>query len=62
MKLICPCQGCGDRLVGCHSTCIAYMKWKTDREDQLKPQKEAEFIQRAFIAHGLDLKRRLRRM
>lgn len=24
----CPCLGCGDRCVNCHSTCDKYKEWK----------------------------------
>lgn len=27
-----PCRFCGDREIGCHSTCKSYLDWRSDRE------------------------------
>ena len=26
----CPCKGCTDREVGCHSSCSGYKEWKAE--------------------------------
>lgn len=32
----CPCKFCGDREIGCHSTCKSYLDWRSDRETAKK--------------------------
>ena len=28
-----PCKGCGDRQVGCHSSCSKYSEWRAAADD-----------------------------
>ena len=28
--MTCPCKGCMDRKVGCHSKCSKYIEWKAE--------------------------------
>lgn len=28
-KDVCPCKGCKDRTIGCHSLCSLYNNWKS---------------------------------
>lgn len=30
----CPCQGCGDRDVGCHSECEKYKVWRKKMDEK----------------------------
>lgn len=32
-KLLTPCKGCEDRVVGCHSVCDKYITWKAKRDE-----------------------------
>lgn len=32
---LCPCKGCTERLVGCHSTCNRYLEWRKDRDQEV---------------------------
>lgn len=34
---ICPCKGCAERKVGCHSTCIVYKDWLKNGIEIKKP-------------------------
>lgn len=29
----CPCGGCGERKLGCHSSCERYQHWKNSRKN-----------------------------
>lgn len=31
-----PCNGCEYRVLGCHSTCAAYIKYNRNRKEELK--------------------------
>lgn len=31
-----PCKGCEYRVLGCHSTCAAYIKYSSSRKEELK--------------------------
>ena len=46
-----PCKGCEKRVVGCHSTCDEYNKWK----------KSGIEIFEMFVEYDTKRKRRLRR-
>lgn len=46
--MICPCKGCDDRHVGCHSKCELYLKWNEEhlakkKEINLKRGEEIDF-------------------
>ena len=30
-----PCKGCEYRVIGCHSTCAAYIKYSNNRKEEL---------------------------
>lgn len=34
-----PCYNCGDRIVGCHSSCIAYIDWKKIHDEIVSKEK-----------------------
>lgn len=31
----CPCKGCNERQLTCHSTCVSYKRWSKERTKQL---------------------------
>lgn len=35
----CPCNGCPDRVVGCHSVCPKYPDWKMKQEEKARKKK-----------------------
>ena len=36
MSNVCKCRDCTKRYVGCHSTCIDYKEWKTNKDQKNK--------------------------
>ena len=41
--MVCPCKGCKDRNVGCHSKCEGYSQWKGELKGiKKKRTKEAD--------------------
>ena len=41
--MVCPCKGCKDRYVGCHSKCEGYSQWRGEMKDiQKKRTKESK--------------------
>ena len=40
----CPCRGCVDRFVGCHSKCLRYIDWKQKHELKLEHIHEQKSI------------------
>lgn len=51
-----PCKGCGERHVGCHSTCEKYLIFKAEsdklREDRLKQRQLADYLSEAEGKRG----------
>lgn len=31
-----PCKGCENRVLGCHSTCVAYIKYSSNRKKEIE--------------------------
>lgn len=40
---MCPCKGCTDREVGCHSKCSEYAKWRAGYEDKQNKIKDIKY-------------------
>ena len=40
----CPCKGCGDRYVSCHSNCSKYIDWQQDHKVKLNQYKQERSI------------------
>lgn len=40
----CPCKGCNDRFVGCHSNCDRYAQYKNDLNNRNKNIREQKQI------------------
>ena len=37
----CPCKGCKDRFVGCHSKCDGYASWKAEQDEKREERQKA---------------------
>lgn len=44
----CPCEGCGDRIVGCHSTCKKFERYSEKVASVKKRRKEEKDFERLF--------------
>lgn len=42
----CPCQGCPDRSITCHSTCSKYIKWKKIASHNNELERKARYDNR----------------
>jgi len=47
-KSVCPCRGCEDRQVGCHSKCEGYKEWASKHEKL----KEKERSSKVYVSSG----------
>lgn len=50
MGLSAPCKDCGDRVIGCHSTCDKYRQFVNDRKEYVQKvnacrRKDREYIE-----------------
>lgn len=55
--MICPCKGCTDREIGCHSKCSEYNEWKTEwdkRREDVQSVKYREMIDRQIIRDSVE--------
>lgn len=55
--MICPCKGCTDRKIGCHSKCSKYIEWKTEwdkRREDMQSVKYREMIDRQIIRDSVE--------
>lgn len=52
----CPCKGCLDRTITCHSVCRPYKDYKADRERIIA--EKAREIQGKPLSHDLEMKYR----
>lgn len=43
--MICPCKGCTDREIGCHSKCSKYIEWKTELDRRKNMITEAKIFE-----------------
>lgn len=41
--MTCPCKGCTDREIGCHSKCSEYVKWRAGYEDKQNKIKDIKY-------------------
>ena len=39
MSLSAPCKDCGDRVIGCHSTCDKYKQFSDERKEYVRKVK-----------------------
>lgn len=46
----CPCKGCTDREVGCHSKCDKYATWRQEQDCITKKKK----LQKIYEVHPYD--------
>jgi hypothetical protein len=52
----CPCKGCTDREIGCHSKCSKYIEWKAEwdrRKNMIDNAKAIERIDGEIKVAGL---------
>lgn len=52
----CPCKGCADRTITCHSVCRRYAEWK-DWKEEGNRVRAAEAVKRS-ISHDQEMKYR----
>ena len=52
----CPCKGCTDRTITCHSVCRRYAEWK-DWKEEGNRVRAAEAVKRS-ISHDQEMKYR----
>ena len=50
MSLSAPCKDCGDRVIGCHSTCDKYKQFADERKEYVQKvnacrRKDREYIE-----------------
>ena len=50
MSLSAPCKDCGDRVIGCHSTCDKYKQFANERKEYVRKvnacrRKDREYIE-----------------
>ena len=54
--MTCPCKGCTDREIGCHSKCSKYIEWKAEwdrRKSMIDNVKAIERIDGEIKVAGL---------
>lgn len=44
----CPCKGCNERQLTCHSTCVSYKRWSKERRKQLAYIRECKELDEQF--------------
>lgn len=44
----CPCKGCNERQLTCHSTCVSYKRWSEERRKQLAYIRECKELDEQF--------------
>ena len=44
MRKECPCRGCPDRKLLCHSQCKAYQEWKADYESRKEGKPDFDLL------------------
>lgn len=44
----CPCKGCNERQLTCHSTCVSYKRWSKERRRQLNYIRECKEFDEQF--------------
>lgn len=54
--MTCPCKGCTNREIGCHSKCSKYIEWKAEwdkRKNEICEIKTKERIDREIIRDAI---------
>lgn len=54
----CPCKGCPDRYIGCHSDCNGYKEWHNLEEVRKEKIRAAKEQENAILATFTDRKYR----
>ena len=49
MSLSAPCKDCGDRVIGCHSTCDKYRQFVNERKEYVQKVKACRRKDREYI-------------
>lgn len=49
MGLSAPCKGCGDRVLGCHSTCDKYKQFAEERKEYVRRVKACRRKDREYM-------------
>ena len=49
MSLSAPCKDCGDRVIGCHSTCDKYKQFLDERKEYVQKVKACRRKDREYI-------------
>ena len=49
MSLSAPCKDCGDRVIGCHSTCDKYRQFANERKEYVRKVKACRRKDREYI-------------
>ena len=44
----CPCKGCNERQLTCHSTCVSYKRWSKERRKHLAYIRECKELDEQF--------------
>lgn len=57
MSTVCPCKGCENRSIYCHSECIEYTRWR-DNLDQLKKKDKQNQDAASYVIESINRKRR----
>ena len=49
MSLSAPCKDCGDRVIGCHSTCEKYKQFASERKEYVRKVKACRRKDREYV-------------
>ena len=49
MSLSAPCKDCGDRVIGCHSTCDKYKQFSDERKEYVRKVKACKRKEREYM-------------
>ena len=53
--MTCPCKGCKDRYVGCHSKCDGYICYQKENEEKREARAQANDFEYGFIDRELNI-------
>ena len=62
--MICPCKGCTDREIGCHSKCSKYINWNkiiSKKRDIVQKEKQKIQVTRSYVRQRMEEDRRWHR-
>ena len=57
----CPCNGCEQRAIGCHSGCGRYSEWSQERQAQNEARHAEKVKQNDIFGYHADLMRKIGR-